>query len=104
MKGGYLVKSDHSPSDACRGTPHLIRCGNGLENVSGAITHWAEKFRIQFKLMQRGKLRQNAHVERFNQALKYECLSRHLSEWIWKIPSQPPTLGLGRNQPFAATS
>ena len=96
---------------AWRGKPHSIRCDNGPENVSGAITRWAEESRIQFEYIQPGKPQQNAYVERFNRTVRYEWLSQYLwrdldevrdfaTDWIWKYNHERPNMALGGITPM----
>jgi putative transposase len=60
-----------------RGKPMAIRCDNGPEYLSDAITQWAAKHGIALNYIQPGKPQQNAYVERFNRTVRYEWLSQY---------------------------
>ncbi|GAB6852886.1 hypothetical protein JCM10599A_66900 [Paraburkholderia kururiensis] len=47
-----------------RGRPLAIRCDNGPEYLSDAITQWAGRHGIALNYIQPGKPQQNAYVER----------------------------------------
>jgi putative transposase len=49
-----------------RGKPLAIRCDNGLEYLSDAITQWAATQWIALNYIQPGQPLHNAYVERFN--------------------------------------
>nr|QGY72922.1 mobile element protein [Mycetohabitans sp.] len=58
-----------------RGKPVAIRCDNGPEYLSAAITAWAARTGIKLEYIQPGKPQHNAYVERFNRTVRYEWLS-----------------------------
>ncbi len=60
-----------------RGSPGIIRWDNGPKNISGAIQNRASETGIAFQYIQRGKLQQNAYVERSNRPVRYEWLSQY---------------------------
>jgi len=60
-----------------RGKPAAIRCGNGPEYLSDAITPCALAHGIALNYIQPGKPQQNAYVERFNRTVRYEWLSQY---------------------------
>jgi len=53
-----------------RGKPLAIRCDNGPEYPSAAITEWAGQWGIKLEYIQPGKPQQNAYVERFNRTVR----------------------------------
>jgi len=60
-----------------RGKPQVIRCDNGLENISGTIQNWAKEWGIRFKYIQPGNPQQDTYIERFNRTVRYEWLSQY---------------------------
>ncbi|EJM99563.1 transposase, partial [Herbaspirillum sp. YR522] len=60
-----------------RGKPAAIRCDNGPEYLSAAITVWAQQAGIVLQYIQPGQPQQNAYVERFNRTVRYEWLSQY---------------------------
>lgn len=93
-----------------RGKPMAIRCDNGPEYLSDAITQWAGRHGIALNYIQPGKPQQNAYVERFNRTVRYEWLSqyywddlahvqRFATEWMWQYNHERPNMGLGGMTP-----
>jgi putative transposase len=93
-----------------RGKPMAIRCDNGPEYLSDAITQWAAKHGIALNYIQPGKPQQNAYVERFNRTVRYEWLSQYYwddlahvqhfaTEWMWQYNHERPNMGLGGMTP-----
>jgi putative transposase len=89
-----------------RGKPAAIRCDNGPEYLSEAITQWARQHGIALNYIQPGKPQQNAYVERFNRTVRYEWLSQYYwddlahvqhfaTEWMWQYNYERPNMGLG---------
>jgi putative transposase len=89
-----------------RGKPAAIRCDNGPEYLSEAITQWAMTHGIALNYIQPGKPQQNAYVERFNRTVRYEWLSQYywddlahvqhfVTEWMWQYNHERPSMGLG---------
>jgi Integrase core domain/ATP dependent DNA ligase domain len=89
-----------------RGTPRAIRCDNGPEYLSSAITEWAKQSGIRLDHIQPGKPQQNAYVERFNRTVRYEWLSQYhwenlehvrsfATEWMWTYNHDRPNRALG---------
>ncbi|WP_152602020.1 IS3 family transposase, partial [Burkholderia paludis] len=89
-----------------RGRPAAIRCDNGPEYLSEAITQWAGQHGIALNYIQPGKPQQNAYVERFNRTVRYEWLSQYYwddlehiqqfaTEWMWQYNHERPNMGLG---------
>ena len=89
-----------------RGKPAAIRCDNGPEYLSDAITQWASAHGIALNYIQPGKPQQNAYVERFNRTVRYEWLSQYYwedlahvqhyaTEWMWQYNHERPNMGLG---------
>ena len=89
-----------------RGTPSVIRCDNGPENISGLIQAWAARCGIRLEYIQPGKPQQNAYVERFNRTVRYEWLSQYYwedldevrlfaTQWMYHYNHYRPNMALG---------
>lgn len=98
-----------------RGKPKAIRCDNGPEYVSGALTTWAKDQDIRINYIQPGKPQQNAYVERYNRTVRYDWLSQHLFEtiadvqdaatrWLWTYNHERPNMALGGITPMQKLS
>jgi putative transposase len=88
-----------------RGKPLAIRCDNGPEYLSTAMTDWAKQERITLQYIQPGNPQQNAYVERFNRTVRGEWLSQYLwddldhvqqmaTDWMWTYNHQRPHMAL----------
>jgi hypothetical protein len=60
-----------------RGRPMAIRCDNGREYFSEAITQWAMTHGIALNYIQPDSQQQNAYVRRFNRTVQHEWLSQY---------------------------
>lgn len=89
-----------------RGSPSVIRCDNGPENISGLIQAWADRKGIRLEYIQPGKPQQNAYVERFNRTVRYEWLSQYFwedldevrlfaTQWMYNYNHERPHMALG---------
>lgn len=89
-----------------RGKPDSIRCDNGPEYISGALTTWAEQRGIEIRYIQPGKPQQNAYVERYNRTVRYDWLSHYefdsvaevqefATQWLWTYNNERPNMALG---------
>lgn len=89
-----------------RGKPAAIRCDNGPEYVSGALSSWAARHGIRVDYIQPGKPQQNAYIERYNRTVRYDWLSQHLfdsieqvqdfaTQWLWTYNHERPNMALG---------
>ncbi len=89
-----------------RGKPAVIRCDNGPEYISGALTTWADERGIELAYIQPGKPQQNAYIERYNRTVRYEWLSQYLfdtidevrdyaTRWLWTYNNERPNMALG---------
>ncbi|RKP43454.1 transposase [Trinickia fusca] len=89
-----------------RGRPQAIRCDNGPEYLSAAITEWGRQYGIRLDYIQPGKPQQNAYVERFNRTVRYEWLSQYhwedldhvqrvATDWMWTYNHDRPNMALG---------
>jgi len=101
-----------------RGKPASIRCDNGPEYLSNAITEWASARQIKLEYIQPGQPQQNAYIERFNRTARYEWLSQfewddldHVqsaaTQWMWFYNHERPHMALGGftpNQRLAMTA
>ena len=94
-----------------RGKPLAIRCDNGPEYISAAVTQWAERQGIRLEYIQPGQPQQNAYVERFNRTVRYAWLSQYLFEtidevrefatrWLWSYNHERPNMALGGITPM----
>jgi len=91
-----------------RGRPDKIRCDNGPEYVSAALTVWASRRGIQVSFIQPGKPQQNAYIERYNRTVRYDWLAHYLfdsigevqeyaTRWLWTYNHEPPQHGHRRH-------
>lgn len=91
---------------AWRSKPLAIRCDNGPEYLSSAITEWARRGGIKLEYIQPGKPQQNAYVERFNRTVRYEWLSQYhwadldrvqcaATQGMWSYNHERPNMALG---------
>jgi len=89
-----------------RGKPRAIRCDNGPEYISAALTQWAEKRRIRLDYIQPGKPQQNAYIERYNRTVRYDWLAQYrfdsveevqdyATRWLWTYNHERPNMGIG---------
>lgn len=89
-----------------RGKPQALRCDNGPELVSTALTDWARQHGIEMLFIQPGKPQQNAYVERYNRTVRYDWLGQYLFEsiaevqafatqWLWTYNHERPNMALG---------
>ncbi len=94
-----------------RGQPNVIRCDNGPEYISGALSQWAQQRRIQIDYIQPGKPQQNAYVERYNRTVRYDWLSQTLfasihevqasaTRWLWTYNHERPNMAIGGVTPM----
>jgi len=88
-----------------RGRSDTPRCDNGSEYVISALLVWAREQGIKLQYTQPRKPQQNAYVERFNQTVRYDCLTQYLFEsisegqehatrWAWTYNSERPSMTL----------
>ncbi len=75
-----------------RGKPHIIRCDNGPENVSGAVQTWASRQGIRSESIQPGQPQQNAYNERFNRTVRYDWLGQQVFDTIDEVQDQATRL------------
>jgi len=89
-----------------RGQPQALRCDNGPEYVSAALTTWAERRGIRLDYIQPGKPQQNAYIERYNRTVRYDWLDQYLfasivevqefaTRWLWTYNHERPNMALG---------
>lgn len=89
-----------------RGKPLRIRCDNGPEYISGAVSAWAAKHRIELAFIQPGNPQQNAYIERYNRTVRYDWLAHYLfgsiaevqdfaTRWLWSYNHERPNMALG---------
>jgi len=89
-----------------RGKPQSLRCDNGPEYVSAALTNWAGEQKIRIEYIQPGKPQQNAYIERYNRTVRYDWLGQYLFEsisevqefatrWLWTYNHERPNMALG---------
>lgn len=89
-----------------RGQPKALRCDNGPEYISDALSAWALKRGIRLEYIQPGKPQQNAYIERYNRTVRYDWLAQYLFEsieqvqefatrWLWTYNNERPNMALG---------
>ena len=94
-----------------RGTPKRIRCDNGPEYISKALTIWAENRGIQLDYIQPGQPQQNAYIERYNRTVRYDWLCQYefdeieqvqdyATRWLWTYNHERPNMGIGGITPM----
>jgi len=94
-----------------RGQPHMIRCDNGPEYISGALQTWASRKNILIEHIEPGNPQQNAYIERFNRTVRYDWLAQYLfdsiedvqdaaTSWLWTYNHERPNMALGGFTPI----
>lgn len=89
-----------------RGKPKTLRCDNGPEYISAALSTWANRNGIGLEYIQPGKPQQNAYIERYNRTVRYDWLAQFLFEsvdqvrefatrWLWTYNNERPNMALG---------
>lgn len=89
-----------------RGQPQRLRCDNGPEYISSALSNWARSRGIELQYIQPGKPQQNAYIERYNRTVRYDWLAHYLFEsieqvqafatrWLWTYNNERPNMALG---------
>jgi putative transposase len=68
-----------------RGYPDKLRCDNGPELISIALTEWAEDYQVALDFIQPGKPTQNSFIERFNRTYRDEVLDLYLFESLSQV-------------------
>ena len=95
---------------AQHGKPRRIRCDNGPEFTSLALTRWCEEHGIEIQYIQPGRPAQNAFMERFNRTYRTEVLDAYVFEsladvrlltndWLESYNLRRPHDSLGRVPP-----
>lgn len=70
---------------AWRGLPRTIRCDNGPEFISQALSQWCQTHDVELCYIQPGKPNQNAYIERFNRTYRAEVLNSYLFENLEQV-------------------
>lgn len=94
-----------------RGKPKSIRCDNGPEYISKALSKWAREHSIKLLFIQPGKPQQNAYIERYNRTVRYDWLNQHLfyniqevqdlaTKWLWSYNNERPNMAIGGITPI----
>jgi putative transposase len=94
-----------------RGLPKALRCDNGPEYISDALTQWAHQRGIRIDYIQPGKPQQNAYVERYNRTVRYDWLNQTLFDsieavqtsatcWLWTYNHERPNMAIGGITPM----
>ena len=89
-----------------RGKPKILRCDNGPEYISAAVSTWAERRGIRLEYIEPGKPQQNAYIDRYNRPVRYDWLAQFLFEtvdqvrefaprWLWTYNNERPNMALG---------
>ncbi len=94
-----------------RGKPKSIRCDNGPEYISKALSKWAREHSIKLLFIQPGKPQQNAYIERYNRTVRYDWLNQHLfyniqeaqdlaTKWLWSYNNARPKMAISGITPI----
>jgi putative transposase len=89
-----------------RGQPKRVRCDNGPEYISSALSNWARSRGIELQYIQPGKPQQNAYIERYNRTVRYDWRAHYLfdsieqvqafaTRWLWTYNNERPNMALG---------
>jgi putative transposase len=89
-----------------RGQPQRLRCDNGSEYISSALSDWAKRRGIELEYIQPVKPQQNAYIERYNRTVRYDWLAHYLFEsidqvqtfatrWLWTYNNEGLNMALG---------
>jgi len=78
-----------------RGKPASIRCDNGPEYLSRALTEWANAKEIKLAYIQPGQPQQNAYIERFNRTARYEWPAQFAWDDLSQVQNAQPRNGCG---------
>ena len=62
MDTSMMVRMKELEIENARLKKMCAECGNGQENISGAIQNWAQQTGIAFQYIQPGKPQQNAYI------------------------------------------
>lgn len=68
-----------------RGKPKVIWSDNSSEYIGSTLMSWAAKQCIRLAHIQPGKPQQNAYVERYNRAVRYDWLGHCLLDSIAEV-------------------
>ena len=90
----------------CRGKPVQVRCDNGPEYISNALKDQALEQGITISYIEHGNPQQNAYVERYNRAMRYDWLNQQLftdldqvrqqaEDWLYHYNNEHPNMGNG---------
>jgi putative transposase len=70
---------------AAHGKPQYIRCANGPEMISVAMSKFGLKHGLEIRYTQPGKPMQNGLVERLNGTIRCECLNLQVFQTIHQV-------------------
>jgi putative transposase len=76
---------------AIHGAPRAIRCDNGPELLSRALTDWCERHGVVLQHIQPGKPNQNADIERFNRTYRREVLDAYVFASLAQVRAETET-------------
>lgn len=65
--------------------PQALRCDNGAEFTSTALTDWCQSLKIDLLYIQPVKPDQNGFIERFNKSYREEVLNAYLFESLNQV-------------------
>lgn len=63
----------------------MIISDNWPEYISHELRNWLEKQQIKHQFIEPGKPQQNAYIERYNRAMRYDWLNQHLFNSIEEV-------------------
>lgn len=73
---------------ALHGAPRTIRCDNGPELLSRALTGWCDRHGVLLQHIQPGKPNQNAYIERFNRTYRREVLDAYVFRSLAEVRTE----------------
>ncbi len=88
---GQRVTSVLDQLIAIHGAPRALRCDNGPELLSRALTGWCERHGVLLQHIQPGKPNQNAYIERFNRTYRREVLDAYVFGSLAQVRAETET-------------
>ena len=84
----------------------MIRRENGPAGISERLEGWSRNHDIEIAFIRPGNSQQNAYVEPYNRAARYDWLEHHLfssvseiknfaTNWLWTYNIERPNMAIG---------